>query len=131
MEILDKYIIELENDLKIDRVGLEEKSMLVAGIKGKWLSKLVKHKQEHSKYQELLEEAKNKIIKEIEKSSDISYNKPTLEKLALEHEITKKIKKSIENEKLLIEFCDRGLNVVSSMSFDVKNIIEWCKLELT
>jgi hypothetical protein len=131
METLDKYINELENDLKMDRVGLEEKTLLVAGIKGKWLSKLSRHKREMSSFQELLEEAKNKVSKEIEKNSDISYTKTTLDKLALDHETVKKIRKKIEEERLLIEFCDKALTIVSSMSFDVKNVIEWCKLELT
>lgn len=131
METLDKYILELEDDLKIERVSLEEKTLLVAGIKGKWLAKLSRHKKELISFQELLEEAKIKISKEIEKNSDISYNKATLEKLALDHEIVKKIRKSLDKEKLLIEFCDKALTIVSSMSFDVKNIIEWCKLELT
>ena len=131
MEILDKYIAELEEDLKLDRVQLEEKSMMVPGIKGKWLSKMIRHKRELKNHEVLFEEAKNKLVKELEKNSDIAYSKPTMERIVSDHELIKKIKKSMDTERLAIEFCERALTIVSSMSFDVKNILEGYKLELT
>lgn len=131
MEVLDNYILELENDLKLDHTLLEEKSMCVPGIKGKWLSKMIKHKREVKKYETLLEEAKAKLIKEQEKNSEIAYNKPTLEKIVMDHEIVRKIRANIDAEKMAVEFCERSLTIVSSMSFDIKNIIEGYKLELT
>lgn len=131
MDTIDSYISELENDLRIDRVSLEDKSMSVAGIKGKWLSKMVRHKREYKNYEILMDEAKQKLIKEQEKNSDIAYSRATLEKIIMDHEVIRKIRKNMDAEKLAIEFCERSLSIVSSMTFDIKNIIEWSKLELT
>ena len=131
MEVIDTYIVELQEDLKIDNTILEEKTMLVPGIKGKWLGRLIKHKREARKYEVLLEEAKNKLVKEMEKNSEIAYNKATLEKMALDNNIAKKIKANLDAERLAAEFCERSLPIVSSMSFDIKNILEGYKLELT
>ena len=131
MEIVDKYIIELEEDLKLDSTSLEDKTMKVPGIKGKWLSRLIKHKREVKKCEVLMDEAKTKLIKEYEKNSDVAFSKATLEKIVMDHEVLRKIKNNIDNEKLAIEFCDRSLSIVSSVTYDIKNILEGYKLELT
>jgi hypothetical protein len=131
MEILDKYINELKDDLKIERFSLDDKTLRVPGIKGKWLSRLSKHRVEYRNYQSLMDEAKAKLIKDYESKSNISYTKATLENLILDNDIIKKIRKNVDNEKSVIEFCEKTLSIVSSMTYDVKNIIEWTKLELT
>lgn len=131
MEILDKYIEELKSDLKLERISLDEKTLFVPGIKGKWLSRMYNHKNEFKKYEILFEEGKQRLIKEMEKNSDIAYSKATLEKVILDNETIKKITNNMKDERILIEFCEKCLSVVSSMTYDIKNIIEWSKLELT
>ena len=129
--MLDKYIEELEKDLGIERFSLDEKTLMVPGIKGKWLSKMAKHKKEQKNYERLLTDAKAKLFKEYETNSDIAYTKATLDKLILGEDIIVKIYSNINAERSLVEFCEKALSITSSMTYDIKNIIEWSKLELT
>ena len=131
MEVLDNYIAELQTDLLIERFSLDDKVMKVPGIKGKWLSRLSKHRKDYKNFDRLMGEAKAKLMREYEKNSDISYTKATLEKIILDNDVMVKIKRSLDNERIIIEFCEKSLTIVSSMTYDVKNIIEWSKLELT
>jgi len=131
MEKLDKYIEELKTDLSIERFSLDEKTLKVPAIKAKWLARLSSHKREYRKYEKLLSEAKAKLMKEYETKRDISYTKATLEKIILDEDVIIKIQDNINFEKNLIEFCDKALSLAGSMSYDIKNIIEWTKLELT
>lgn len=118
-------------DLKIERFSLDDKTLRVPAIKGKWLGKLSNHRKSYKNYERLLGEAKSKLIKEYETNSDYSYTKATIEKIILDHDVIKKIKSNIDNERVIVEFCEKSLTIVSSMTYDVKNIIEWSKLELT
>ncbi len=131
MDILDNYIDELKSDLFLDRTNLEEKALFVPGIKAKWLSKMVIHKKELKKYEILMNDAKNKLISEYEKNSELVFSRPTIEKMISEHEIIKKIQQNIDTERLAIEFCEKAVTISSSMTYDIKNILEWYKLELT
>lgn len=129
-ELLDKYIEEFEQDVVLDRVSLEDKTMAVPSLKAKWLARLTRHKKDLKKYETLRDEAIGKIIKQKSKEEDIAFSPQTLEKMAYGDEIVKKITDTINAERSSIEFCDKVLQILSSMTYDIKNIIEWSKLEL-
>lgn len=129
-EILEKYIEEFEKDVFIDRLTLEDKTMAVPSLKAKWLARLTRHKKDLKKYETLREEAIGKIVKQKSKEEDIAFTPATLEKMAYGDEIVKKITETINNERSAIEFCDRTLQILASMTYDIKNVIDWSKLEL-
>jgi hypothetical protein len=44
--VLNEYIKELENDLKIDELYLKDYTLKLPGIKHKWAGRCIRHKSE-------------------------------------------------------------------------------------
>ena len=42
--ILDDYIIEIKDDTRVSEINLKEKSLSLPGLKAKWISRLINHK---------------------------------------------------------------------------------------
>ena len=70
-ELIDQYQKEFEEDVKLDRINLEEKQLTLAGIKAKWIKRLIDNKQEIEELNELYEEAINTVINNIINNAEI------------------------------------------------------------
>ena len=131
MEILDKYIKELENDTKIDQLNLKETQMILPGLKHKWVGRLINHKNEVNKLQHAYKQAKDSIVENMSKNQTVGMSKVTLERTADSNEIVQKILQKIEEEQLIVLYLEKVEVVLRSMTYDVKNLIDIMKLEET
>lgn len=131
MVLLEKYIAELESDVKLDELNLKEAALCLPARKAKWVSRLITEKNNFNK----LQRKKNLLIRdavlEIKKESPVNLTHPTLEKAAEKHPNIIKINIEIEESKNIIDFLERVEKTISSISFDIKNLIELIKLETT
>lgn len=131
MGVLEKYIAELENDVKLDELNLKDAALCLPARKAKWVSRLIIEKRNlHTLLQKkssLITEA----INEIKKESPVNLTYPTLEKAAEKHPIIVKINVEIDEIKDVIEFLEKVEKTVSSISFDIKNLVEIIKMETT
>lgn len=129
MDILDKYIEELKEDLRIDEFSIKDASLKSPGRKHYWTSRLIYHKRNLMK----LENEKNTLIKkasqEIQYQSPVKVSNVAIEKSAQDVQIVKDINFKINDEKLIIEFLEKTEKTLSSLTYDIKNIIEIIKLE--
>jgi len=129
MDLINKYKNELEQDTKINELNLKDAQMMLPGIKHKWVSRLINHKQERNKLISLQKKAKEQIINNLMKEASITLSIPVLEKRAEKDELVKKIKKQIEEQELIILYLDKVENIFKSMTWDIKNLTEIIKLE--
>lgn len=129
MELLDKYIKEIEQDLKIDEFNLKEASLKSPGRKHFWVSKLIHHKKNINSLEAKKANLKKKIIKEIQVQSPVRLSPVTVEKTADDIAEVKELQQQINDEKLIIEFLEKTEKTFSSLTYDIKNIIEIMKLE--
>ena len=131
MKVYDTYVGELRDDAKVDELSLKEKALLMPGIKAKWVSRLIMHKNAIRG----LEKQKSKIVKElsekIKKESPIKLHTAVLIDKVESLEPIKELNDKIADEKLLIDFLERAEKIFSSMSFDISNIIKIVQLETT
>lgn len=129
MDILDKYIEELKEDLKIDEFSIKDASLKSPGRKHYWTSRLIYHKRNLMK----LENEKNTLIKkasqEIQYQSPVRLSNVAIEKTAQSTDVMKDINLKINEEKLIIEFLEKTEKTLSSLTYDIKNIVEIIKLE--
>jgi len=65
MDTLEKYILEVEEDTTFDRINVSDKQMKLAGIKHKWASRIINHKKQIYKLNDLKQAAKEKIISDL------------------------------------------------------------------
>jgi len=129
-KIFETYCKELEEDLKINQLNLKDKSLVIPGIKHKWVSRLIRHKQNLISLKQAKKQTKQKIAEELGKAH-IGLSLPTLDKKAEEHELIQKVNNSISNEELIIEYLEKVLDVTKTISYDVRNIVDIIKIEET
>lgn len=129
MDLLDKYIKEIEDDLKIDEFNIKDASLRTPKKKHYWVSRLIHHKKNLFKLEAEKDHIRKKIAQEVQYQSPVKLSMMTVERTAEDSDPIKEVNRKIAEEKLLIEFLEKTEKVFSSLTFDIKNIIEIIKLE--
>lgn len=129
MEIIEKYIKEIEEDLKIDEFSIKESSLKAPGRKHYWVSRLIHHKRNLLKLENDKAKVLKKITKEVSNQSIVKLSTATIARVVDESDPVKDIQNEINQEKLIIEFLEKTEKTFSSLTYDIKNIIEVMKLE--
>ena len=127
--MLEKYIKEIEEDLKIDEFNIKEASLKSPGRKHFWVSRLITHKRNLFKLEQEKEELIKKISNQIQHQSVVRLSAAVADKTASNSDLIKDIQQKINDEKLLIEFLEKTEKTFSSLTYDIKNIVEIMKLE--
>lgn len=126
---LQKYLDEFNNDVSLDRMNLEDKQLRLPGIRAKWVGRLINHKKQDYKLQEIRHEAIKESIKNVSATSPVELSESTLSKSAQTSSIVKKIDAEIIDNKLIIEFLEKCERITASITYDIKNIIDILKME--
>lgn len=129
MDILDRYIEEMNTDTMFDDFSLKDSQMKLPGIKHKWVGRLMRHKDTinklHFKKKEMIKNISTALINE----GDYKISQPAAEKACEKHDSVININKQIKDEYLIVEFLEKCEKVLSSMTFDIKNLVEIMKME--
>ena len=125
--LFETYQKEIAEDIKVDELSLKDKTMLVPTIKHKWVGRLMMHKVQLKK----LNDIKKKEIKKLTNNSPIPLSKATLDQAINGDESIVKIQNSIERLEVIIEYLEKVEKLTSSLTWDCKNLIDLQKLETT
>lgn len=129
MELLDRYIKEIEEDLKIDEFNIKELSLKVPAKKHFWVSRLITHKRNLIKLENDKANFKKAVIQELHTQAPVKLSQITADNAAESHDKIKDINLKIAEEKLIIEFLEKTEKTFSALGFDLKNVVEIMKLE--
>tara|TARA_E500000318_G_C3483579_1_gene181427 strand:- start:74 stop:469 length:396 start_codon:yes stop_codon:yes gene_type:complete len=129
VNIIEQYISEIEKDLEINEFNIKESSMKTPSRKHFWVSKLIQHKKKLYKLQQEKENIKKEVVADIIKNSAVRLTQPVAEKASYKHPKIIEINQKINDESLIVEFLEKTEKTFSSISFDIKNIIEIMKME--
>jgi len=128
---LSNYIEELKDDCVVDDINLKESALMLPAKKAKWVTRLILAKNSVNK----LEKDKKKqifiIMEKLKQESISTVSNAVLKSLAEKHESVIEIDNKIEENYNLIDFLERVEKVMSSMSFDIGNIVKIVQLETT
>jgi len=125
---LNDFINELKEDCVVNEINLKESTLVLPAKKAKWVARLILEKNNLNK---LEKEKMISVIEDIKKESITSLSSAVLKTLAEKHDLIIEIDQKIENSKNLIDFFERIEKIMSSMSFDIGNIIKVVQLETT
>ena len=129
MELLEKYVKEISEDLKIDEFNMKEVAMRLPARKHYWVAVLIRHKKRLLDLENEKSKFREDITKEVNTKSPVKLS-PSSTSVAVESsEKMKLINNQIAEEKILIEFLEKTEKVLSSASFDLKSAVEISKLE--
>ena len=129
MKLLEEYIKEMGRDVELDEFNMKDIQMKLPALKHKWVGRLIRHRGEISKLQQSRDNMIKQISQEMIDTATYQVTLPTAQKAAEKHSSIKNIDESIKENKLIVDFLEKGEKIFSSMSFDIKNIIEMMKLE--
>lgn len=131
MDIIEQYILELEKDVKLDQFNIRDCQMKLPAYKHKWVGRLMRHKFEVVKLNQKKQDIKKTIATKIQNASTYKISKPAAEKASNNHDSIIDISNQINELNVIIEFLEKAERILSSMTFDVKNLVEIMKLETT
>ena len=128
---LSKYIEELKADCVVDEINLKESALILPAKKAKWVARLIVQKNILNKLEKDKKELLNSLMERLKQESVTSLSTAVLKNLAEKDGSIVEIDQKIEESKNLIDFLERIEKIMSSMSFDIGNIIKIVQLEMT
>jgi len=129
VKIIDQYKKEIETELQVDEFNIKDVSMKTPGRKHFWVCKLIQHKKNLLNLKAQRYNLKKELVKLIQKESPVKVTLPVAEKTAYTHEKMVELQHQIDDQELIIEFLEKTEKTFTSLSFDIKNIIEIMKME--
>lgn len=131
MNLLDRYMEEVKLDLEIHQMNVKEVQMRLPARKHFWVSRLIKHKIDLQKLQQKKQSEKEKLVKEALQQDLIKVKSSTAESIVEKSSAIVAITQKIKDEEIIIEFLEKVEKIFSTMHWEIKNIVELQKLELT
>ena len=123
MEVVERYIKEIEEDLKIDEFNIKEASLKTPGRKHFWVSRLINHKRNLYFLEHELEETSKKLVTETREKSPVAISTMSLTNAIADSEVIKNLQLKIKEEKFVIDLLEKTEKTFSSLTYDIKNII--------
>jgi len=127
--MLEDYIKELEQDLRIDDLNLKDYQMRLPSIKHKWSGRLIRLKSTIYSLRKQKETTKTSIMAEIDATSPVKLTSPVISSNAERHSRVQELTNKITESELLVELLEKAEKTLNSCTFDVRNIIEIMKME--
>jgi len=122
-----KIVKEITEDLKIDRMNLDEKTLRIPSIKHFWVAKLYTTKIRiltlEKKKKARIDELKNGYV------SEIGLSKTSMMQNLNSDEQIMKINEEMEELKLIVDYLEDAKFVLGRVTDDLKNRIELEKVE--
>lgn len=124
---MNKYILELRDDLTLTQMNLKEKSLTVSAIRTKWLNYYYLEKSNLKRIKAKKDEIiKSKLGAGVGKSVLQMKN---VDKISQEDETLRKLDAMNEIVKTNIDFLEHAMNILNDFPFTIKNSIDLLKLE--
>lgn len=120
---------EIGQDLVVDDFNLKEVQMRLPARKHFWVARLMDAKVEKNRLLLKKKRLKKELTKKVITESPIKISISTAEQHAERHETILQITELINEYIVIVEYLEKCEKVLSSMSFDLKNIVEINKME--
>jgi hypothetical protein len=122
MELLQKYIKEIAEDLKIDEINIKDVQMRTPARKHFWVARLINHKIELDKLKKKKKSLTKMLLQTAEHKTPVILSKINLEKTIEETPQIQEINDAIKENELIIELLEKTEKTFSSLTYDIKNI---------
>ena len=126
---INSYIKELKEDTTLNELTLKEKTLMLPGLKAKWVSRLINHKNVLSEYDKKKKRLLKSIIPKVRESLPVKLNDSIIRDSAENTKEIHEVNEKIEEQKNIIDFLERTEKIMSSFSFDISNIVKVVQLE--
>ena len=129
MELLQRYIKEVGADLVIDDFNLKNVQLKLPATKHFWVARLVEARVAKDKLIKSKKQRKKDIIKEVISASPIKISITAAEQAAEKHDAIMSIADDIKEYDLIITYLEKVEKILSTMHWEVKNIVDINRME--
>lgn len=129
-DVLNQYIKELNDDVKLSEYNLREKSMTCSSLWAKWLSYLFVEKENLQRISDTKQKILKKKMTQV-KAQDSVLRMKSEEKLSENDENMKKLNILREQTQSNIDFIERALGIFANFGFQIKNTTDVLKLQIS
>ena len=130
MSLLERYINELTEELKIDDMNIGDVQKRLPSRRHFWAARLINHKRDLLLLQDKRKSRTVIIANELQSAAAVHLTKPEAQKMAYECDEIMTMTREIHELELIIEFLEKTEKNLNSMSFDLKNIIALMQMEM-
>lgn len=129
MEILKRYISDITKELDINEMNLKESSMRAPARKHFWVSKLINHKIDLNTLKKSKDTLVKSLVVKAETVSPVALSKTSLEKAVESTDEVKKVNDQIKETEAIIEYLEKVEKIYSSLTYDIKNMVQMTSME--
>lgn len=130
-KVLEQYSKELTDFCVINEFTVKEKQLQLPAFKHLFVGRLIRHKIYGSKLKTQKEKLRTELAHAAAKASPVGLDFSKVEKAMESNEKIVEINNQIYYNTLIIEYLEKVEKVLSSVTYDIKNIVEIMKLETT
>jgi hypothetical protein len=129
--VLERYGKELNDFCTINEFTVKEKQLQLPAFKHLFVGRLIRHKIYASKLKSQKEKLRSELAAAAAKAAPVVLDFSKVEKAMESNEKIVEINNQIYYNTLIIEYLEKVEKVLSSITYDIKNIVEIMKLETT
>jgi hypothetical protein len=129
VELLKRYKEEIDNDLIINDFNIKDVQLKLPSRKHFWVARLIDAKIEHGRLLKKRKLLKTALVKKIMQESPVKLTVATAESAADSTDEIQTINDSIKEYDYIIEYLEKVEKIMSSMHWEIKNIVELNRLE--
>lgn len=129
MELLKKYIEDINKDLYLDDFNLKEVQMRLPARKHFWVARLIEAKIKRNTLFAKKKKLKKDLVKKVIEDSPVRINQTAAETAAERYDSVVNINNSIKEQDTIIEYLEKVEKILSTMHWEVKNIVDINRME--
>ena len=124
-ETLQKYRNEWKLDCNINQLNLGDRIFTISSVRQKWFQK----KSETKSILFKLNKAKERLIREsLQLDNDVILSRKALESSAKDNDKVRKCIELIDYNNEILEICQCACDNINSTGYDIRNMVEWLKI---
>jgi hypothetical protein len=132
MYLFEKFKEEIQKDVKIDELNLLERQMQLPAIKHKWVARLIDAKRELNALNRKKKVLRESVLEEFKKQGiPPSIPKSTIDTKIETSDVMIKLQEEIDEKEIMVQYLEKVETIFKNMSFDLKNIVEINKMEMS
>ena len=129
MELLKKYIEDINKDLYLDDFNLKEVQMRLPARKHFWVARLIEAKIKRNTLSGKKKKLKKELVKKVLEDSPVRINQTAAETAAERYDSVVNISNLIKDQDTIIEYLEKVEKILSTMHWEIKNIVDINRME--
>lgn len=129
MELLKKYIEDINKDLYLDDFNLKEVQMRLPARKHFWVARLIEAKIKRNTLSGKKKKLKKELVKKVIEDSPVRINQTAAETAAERYDSVVNISNLIKDQDTIIEYLEKVEKILSTMHWEIKNIVDINRME--